>query len=103
MRREELDKFINQILDQKKLPNLSEEVRAQLVSDMGERLIDQVDRAIINALPEDKIDELNNLIESGADEPTLQKYIAESGVDIKDITIKTMLLFRDLYIEAPKQ
>ena len=45
----ELDPFIEDILRDKKLPAIDDAVRTQLVSDLKDRLLDQIDRAIIEA------------------------------------------------------
>lgn len=96
---DELDTFINGILDDKKLPGLDEEVRAQLVRDLRVRLLDQINRAVIEALPEDKLTELDAAMDnSDATDEQVQRLIVDSGVDVKRITVETMLRFRDLYL-----
>lgn len=96
---DELDTFINDILDDKKLPGLDEEVRAQLARDLRQRLLDQINRAIIEALPEDKLGELDAAMDrSDVSEEHIQRLIIDSGIDIKRITVETMLRFRDLYL-----
>lgn len=98
----ELDAFINDILDKKSLPGVTPEVRAQLVADMRERLLDQINRALINALPSEKVTELGGLLDKGADEASLQKFIMDAGVDTRRVTIETMLKFRMLYLGTEK-
>lgn len=77
---------------------VSDEVKAQLESDLGSQLMDQIDRAVIEALPEEKIDGLNELLDREAPEEEIQQYVAASGVDVQRITTETMLRFRDLYL-----
>jgi len=96
-----LDKFIDEIITAKKLPGINDEVRLQLVSDMKERLLDQINRALIEALPEEKIDEFNLILDNeSVNDDEVQKFISQSGVDVQKVTIKTMLLFRDLYLQS---
>lgn len=101
MQNDELDKFINEMLDTKQLPGVTPEVRVTLVADLRERLLDQINRALIDALPDDKITEFNSLLddESLSDE-TVQQFIASSGVDVPRVTIQTMLRFSELYTRA---
>lgn len=98
---DELGKFINGILAAKDLAGVNNDVRIQLVADLKERLLNQINRAIINALPDDKLDEFNNLLDSSdVNDDILQQFIVQSGVDIKRVTTETMLLFRDLYLQT---
>ncbi len=95
---DELDKFIRDILNQKQLSGVSPEVEKQLVADLKERLIDQINRAIIDAMPEDKMDEFNQMLDSDVDDAQIQQFVANSGVDTRQVTIETMLRFRSLYL-----
>ena len=101
MNSDELDKFINEILAAKQLPGVTDEVRTQLVADLRERLLDQINRALVNALPDEKINEFNTLLddETLSDE-AVQQFIASSGVDVRRITLQTMLRFSELYLKA---
>jgi FKBP-type peptidyl-prolyl cis-trans isomerase (trigger factor) len=96
---DEFDTFINGILDDKKLPGLDDEVRAQLVRDLRQRLLDQINRAVIEALPEDKLVELDAAMDNpDVSEDQVQRLIVDSQIDVKRITAETMLRFRDLYL-----
>ena len=97
---DDMSQFINKIIDAKNLPGLNEKVRAQLVTDLTNRLMDQIDRSIINSMSSEKIDEFNDLIDKeNVSESEIREFIENSGVDIKKTTVHTMLLFRDLYLE----
>lgn len=101
---DELDKFIGEILTKKNLSGITDDVRAQLVTDMKERLLDQINRALVEALPDDKLEEFNNLLDSGdVNDDEVQQFISQSGVDVKKTTIATMLLFRDLYLQTAEE
>ncbi|MEP7205093.1 MAG: hypothetical protein ABI716_02780 [Candidatus Saccharibacteria bacterium] len=95
----ELDDFINQILDEKQLDGVSDVVREQLVADLKERLLDQINRALIEELPPLKLDEFNNLLddETLSDEQ-IQRFVADSGVDINRVTLRVMMEFSELYL-----
>lgn len=71
----------------------------QLQADLENRLMDQIDRAIVEALPEEKVDGLNDLLDKEASEDDIRQYVAKSGVDVKKITVETMLRFRALYLD----
>lgn len=104
MAEDELDKFIDEIITRKQLPGVTEDVRVQLVADLKNRLLEQINRALIDALPDDKLDEFNNLLDLGTNsDDELQQFMSQSGVDVQNVTVKTMLLFRDLYLQTSKE
>ena len=98
MDQDALSKFINDIIDAKNFKTLDSDVRQQLEQDLKNRLFDQIDRAVLGALPENKIDGFNDLLDRNASQQEIQQYIANSGVDTKKITLETMLRFRSLYL-----
>mgnify|MGYP000522054028 FL=1 len=98
MNQDALSKFISDIIDAKGYKTLDSDVRRQLEQDLKNRLIDQINRAVLEALPENKIDGFNDLLDRGASQQEVQQYIATSGVDTKKITLETMLRFRSLYL-----
>lgn len=99
----ELDMFINDILDVKGLSGVDDEVRQQLKTDMQNELLDQINRALIGAMPDERIDGFNQLLDADPSHAKLESYIVESGVDVKKVTIETMLRFRALYLGAEEK
>lgn len=98
----ELDAFIHTMLAEKQLPGVEEdqELKAQIESDLKKDLLQSIDRALIGALPDDKLTEFNALL----DDPNLtpdvaQNFIKNSGIDIQGITVRTMVAFRALYLQ----
>jgi len=101
---EALDKFINDMLSDKDLSGVSDEARGYLLEDLKNRLLDQVNRALIDALPEDKNAEFDALLDNeSVTDIQVQQFIIDSGVDVQKIAAKAMLLFRDLYLQTPEQ
>lgn len=94
----EITIFINQILDEKNLTITDSKVRDQLVADMEKRLMDQINRAIIEAIPEPKLVEFEKLAKSEKNDTAVQKFLAVNSVDTQKITIATMVRFKDLYL-----
>lgn len=95
---DELDSFINNILDEKQLSGVTDEVRAQLAEDLKNRLLDQVNRALIDAMPDEKIDQFNELLDRDVSDDELQQFVTDSGVNIPAVTAAVMLRFRDTYL-----
>lgn len=98
MDQDALSKFINDIIDAKNFKTLDSDVRQQLEQDLKNKLLDQIDRAVLGALPENKIDGFNELLDRDASKQEIQQYVATSGVNTKKITLETMLRFRSLYL-----
>lgn len=93
------DTFIKEMLNAKQWNTAVDgDVRKQLESDLKNRLTDQVNRSVIEAMPEDCVDGLNGLLDREAPDEEVQRYIADCGVDVRRITLETMLRFRDLYL-----
>lgn len=94
--------FVRGMLDSKewstKLDGLA---LSQLERDLQDRLMDQINRAIIDAMPNDKIDEFNRLLDDkDFTDEKMQEFIIASGVDVQHISAEAMLRFRDLYLDA---
>lgn len=98
------DAFIKEMLNAKQWSTaVDDEVKQQLEADLKNRLMDQIDRAVIEAMPEDKVNGLNELLDREASEDEVRQFIQQSGVDTQRVTLETMLRFRDLYLENPKE
>lgn len=94
----ELTIFINQLLDEKGVAGLDSEVREQLVSDLEARLTDQINRALVNALPESKLTEFTQLVDSHKSDQEVQEFLKANGVDTQAVTTDTMLTFKQAYL-----
>lgn len=100
----ELDAFIDTMLKERKLPPMDEEVRTQIAKDLKKDLIDEIDRALIKALPADKLQEFNSLLDNeNVTAESLQALIKNSGIDVTSITIQTMVGFRALYLQGVQE
>ena len=100
---DQLDTFIAEIIEAKNLPGLTDEVKSSLVEDMKSQLFDQVDRALLEELTDEQLDEFNERMEQDTSETVPHDFLVEHGVDIERVTARTMLEFRDLYLESPKE
>ena len=62
-------------------------------------LSDEVTKNMILAMPDYIVEKLNNDIDQGADEKTINQVIKESGIDVETITEQTMMAFREKYLK----
>ena len=96
-----IDQILNQILDEKKIAGETPEVRQQLVEELRDQLMEQINRAMVDALSSEQLDQLNQLLDS-TDEAlqpeAVQNFMRESGINGEQITLSTMLRFREYYL-----
>ena len=100
---ESIDQFVEQLIEQKGLKGLDDETRAGVKAELTQRLMEQIDRAAIEALPEEKAVELAKL----ADDPSftneqMMEFVRNSGVDLAQVALNTMVQFRDFYLTGAK-
>lgn len=98
---QKIDEFIESILDEKGITDIEPDVRSELVEDMKKRLLDQINKAAIMKLSEEKAAELATLV----DDPNftnekMAEFMQNSGVNLAEVTLETMLQFRSLYLGA---
>ena len=74
----------------------TDELRAELRG----KLSDEVTKALVLAMPEYLVKELNEKIDNGADDNVVDKAINESGIDVETITEQTVKAFREKYLNG---
>ena len=94
-----IDEFIEQLLIDKGITDVEPDIKEELKEDMKKRLLDQIDRAAIMQLSEEKAAELADKI----DDPNftneeMTKFMQESGVNLTEVAAETMLQFRNFYL-----
>lgn len=100
---QQLEEFANSILTEKNLPGLSDDVRPGVVAEMVQVLNELINRAVINALPEDKLQELDKLTgDPDSNMEQIQQLVEGSGIDLKQIVTDTLTKFRELYLAGPE-
>jgi len=99
---DELDQFIIEIIEEKNLPGLTEEVKSQLIDDLKAQLLDRVDHALLEELSDEQLDEFTEQVSQSEDEHAAEQYLTSHGVDIQKISARVMLAFRDLYLQNPR-
>lgn len=96
-----VDEFIEQLLIDKGITDVEPDIREELKSEMKERLMDQINRAAIMQLSEDKAAELASKV----DDPNftneqMTEFMQNSGVNLTEVALETMLQFRNFYLGA---
>ena len=100
---EVLDIFLESLLIEKGFTNLDDETRTEMIAQLKERAVDMINYSIIEALPEDKVEEVTTKIDNGENaEEAKNAAIKESGVDAEKITGEALEKFRELYLGEEK-
>lgn len=94
-----VNQFIEQLLKDKGLPELDESVHQQLVSDLSTRLVDFINRRLINAMDDESVKQFNELLEREPVDPAaVQEFISTHVPNKVQVTADAMAEFRALYI-----
>lgn len=102
MQTDPLDPFVSKLLAEKNLPPMPDDVRAELHADMRQRLADVINRDLIAALPDAKVEGFEALVDDESKtSDDMQTYIADSGVDVERVMLDTMLRFGAAYLGRP--
>ncbi|MBQ3309219.1 hypothetical protein IJG78_00920 [Candidatus Saccharibacteria bacterium] len=95
-----IDLFIEGIMEEKGISSESEELKQDIFADLKTRLLEEIDRSLVAALPDEKLDELSKIVASeGQVAPeTVGKMVEEAKLDVEEIVGVTMARFRELYL-----
>lgn len=100
---EVMEFFCRGLLKQKNLGEMDEETTREMVADLKERLVDFINRAVLEKLPKDKLDELNAAAEKGeATKEMIGKMIKESNADVDATVAEAMEKFGETYLGEAK-
>lgn len=93
----EINQFIEMILDKKGVEIPDAEIRQGLIEDLSVRLANQINRNIVAALSDEDIARIDDAVEAGRMEE-VSKIIDASGIDQRAITGRTMVEFGKKYL-----
>lgn len=101
---QKISEFIEGLLKEKGIFIDDPEIRKETVADMAEKLEDQINRACVEALPEEKAAELAKIITApDFNEEKMTEFMQNSGVDMEKIATETMQKFRELYLNGEEK
>jgi len=92
-----LESFVGQLIQEKGLDDLDDEVLVQLKGDLLARVEDKVNATIIAALPSDKIEEAQKIIEKNDGEKA-REYFVKNIPNLDEIIAGELIDFRQLYL-----
>ena len=99
MKDDNFDRFVNSLIAEKDLKGLTPEGREQVAAELKNLIAEEVNRALLMELSDDKLDELDKRMNDGPlSETEMQDFLLDSGVDVPKITTKTLMYFRSFYL-----
>ena len=101
MEMQSVDEFIESLLVDKGITDIEPEIKAELSQEMKTRLLDQMNKAAIMQLSEEKAAELASMV----DDPNftnekMTEFMQTSGVNLAEVALETMLQFRNFYLSS---
>jgi len=94
---DQLDQFVDRLVEEKGFENLTPEVRAQINDDLRNRLEDRINAIILEKLPPEKLEEFEKLVNTGNVED-IQAFSRENIPDLDQHIANELLAFRTTYI-----
>ena len=96
---QEVHDFMEQLLYDKGMTDLDEDVKERMIVDMTQILMRQIDHNAIDSLSDEKADELAAKLNSGElSEDDVPQFMEDAGLDLQQISLVTMIQFRELYL-----
>ena len=95
-----IDTFLEGLLVEKNLGEMDEGTKEEMKNDLRERFNEFVNRALLESLSEEVLDEIDKKVEDDTiSEQFIIQKINESGMDAAKITLEAMEKFRETYLE----
>ena len=96
---EVIENFARGLLAEKNLGEMDEATEKDMINDLIERINEFINRAVLESLPKEKLDELDNMIENDAATPeAVAQLIQNSGIDAGAVSVEAMAKFREVYL-----
>ena len=94
-----LSNFVDQLIAEKGLGKAKEDQKAKLHEVLMTKLVDHINQSILYQLPEEALQNINNLLDSGnPSAEQIQEIAVRYNLNIKQITGKALLQFRDIFL-----
>ena len=91
----ELDSFVEGLINDKNIEGLTPEGRKQIAGEIKDELVQQINRAVLMELPDDKLDEIDQKLEAGEIQPEeLQAIIQDSASMWRRLRPRRCFIFR---------
>ncbi len=94
-----IQQFIDRIIQEKSLPNLDDDTLVRLKTDLTDRVENQINAAMVSALPPEYLPEFEQLLEMTSQD-AVQKFCGTHIPNLPEVIAAALLRFRQVYLNA---
>ena len=97
--RDTLEKFINELFQKKPAPAENAEELNRVKKEMVQSLDDRINKAMLNGLSDEQLEELERMLDSGEESPeAYDAFYKNAGVNLETVFSKEMKNFEKEYL-----
>jgi hypothetical protein len=93
-----LNQYIDQLIQEKQFPDLTDEIREEIKKDLLNRLNDFINARLIAALSDEDVLIFENMLKEGSPEEEVQQFFQEKIPDLTGLLTQTLLEFKGVYL-----
>jgi uncharacterized protein (UPF0261 family) len=94
-----IDDFIETLLKEKGITDIDPEIQTEVKEEMKGRLLDQINKAAVMELSEEKAAELAEKVnDPNFTNEQMTEFMQNAGVNLVEVAADTMLKFRSFYL-----
>lgn len=97
MQNPELKKFVTDLIEEKNLVGLDQEIKDELIIELTGKLEEMVQRAVLGHLNDEQFSQFEELLDSN-DSNKIASFLSENKVPVQEITVSTLAKFRMAYL-----
>ena len=97
MKKDALEQFVDKLIKDKKMDSLEPEVLTEVRHDLLRMAEDKINAYIIKALPEHKIKEFDEVLDTNSEEK-IQEFLKTAIADLDAVVAKALIDFRNQYL-----
>lgn len=98
-----LSAFVIKMMQDKGLPDMSEETRSRLRMSLQDKLEEQIEQALVGMLSDEQLMELDRKLDEGATDEEVEAFFLNSGADANVAMTDAMKAFREAFMGMPME
>ncbi len=95
-----INTFVDKMMADKGLDAMSAEEQAELKKNLRVKVEEQIEQAMLRALSDAQLLELEKLVDDGVSDEELDRFFADSGVDFTKAAEQAMIEFRKAFLAS---
>lgn len=93
----ELEQFVDKLMEEKQLPELTPEIKAQMKSDLISRVEDRINAALIANMNAEQMKQFDTVLEAN-EEAEVQQFLKDAIPDLETVLATALINFRATYL-----